>query len=126
MGPGSHCLGPCPPTVPAGLGTSLLQAAQLLLTTIELVANADGWREGVRCLAGRQPGLLRGQLQLPSIDVLLAPLPPEELDALEAPLPWPEPEGRHVGLVRLQLLQDRRCLSVGLIGKALMPLRWDR
>ena len=35
----------------------------------------------------RQPGLLRGQLQLPSIDVLLAPLPPEELDALEAPLP---------------------------------------
>jgi prevent-host-death family protein len=29
----------------------------------------------------RQPGLLRGQLQLPSIDVLLAPLPPEELDA---------------------------------------------
>jgi len=71
----------------------------------------------------RQPGLLRGQLQLPSIDVLLAPLPPEELDALEAPLPWPEPEGRHVGLVRLQLLQDRPCLSVGLIGKALMPLR---
>jgi len=43
----------------------------------------------------RQPGLqlLRrslaatGQLQLPPIDVLLAPLPPEELDALEAPLP---------------------------------------
>ena len=54
---------------------------------------------------------------------LLAPLPPEELDALEAPLPWPEPEGRHVGLLRLQLLQDRPCLSVGLIGKALMPLR---
>ncbi len=25
---------------------------------------------------------------------LLAPLPPEELDALEAPLPWPEPEDR--------------------------------
>ena len=42
----------------------------------------------------RQPGLLRGQLQLPPIDVLLAPLPPEELDALEAPLPWPEPEDR--------------------------------
>ncbi len=35
----------------------------------------------------RQPGLLRGQLQLPPIDVLLAPLPPEELDALEDPLP---------------------------------------
>ena len=35
----------------------------------------------------RQPGLLRGQLQQPPIDVLLAPLPPEELDALEAPLP---------------------------------------
>ncbi len=35
----------------------------------------------------RQPGLLRGQLQLPPIDVLLAPLPPEELDALDAPLP---------------------------------------
>ena len=60
----------------------------------------------------RQPGLLRGQLQLPSIDVLLAPLPPEELDALEAPLPWPEPEWPHVGLVRLQLLQDRPCLVV--------------
>jgi len=30
----------------------------------------------------RQPGLLRGQLQLPPIEVLLAPLPPEELDAL--------------------------------------------
>ena len=25
----------------------------MLLTTIELVANADGWREGVRCLADR-------------------------------------------------------------------------
>jgi hypothetical protein len=25
----------------------------VLLTTIELVANADGWREGVRCLADR-------------------------------------------------------------------------
>jgi antitoxin (DNA-binding transcriptional repressor) of toxin-antitoxin stability system len=35
----------------------------------------------------RQPGLLRGQLQLPPIEVLLAPLPPEELDALGAPLP---------------------------------------
>ena len=35
----------------------------------------------------RQPGLLRGELQLPAIDVLLAPLPPEELDALGAPLP---------------------------------------
>jgi prevent-host-death family protein len=35
----------------------------------------------------RQPGLLRGQLQLPSMDVLLAPLPPEELDAIDAPLP---------------------------------------
>jgi prevent-host-death family protein len=35
----------------------------------------------------RQPGLLRGQLQLPPIDVLLAPLPPEDLDALGAPLP---------------------------------------
>jgi prevent-host-death family protein len=35
----------------------------------------------------RQPGLLRGQLQLPPTDVLLAPLPPEELDPLDAPLP---------------------------------------
>lgn len=35
----------------------------------------------------RQPGLLRGQLQLPPTDVLLAPMPPEELDALDAPLP---------------------------------------
>ena len=53
MGPGSHCLGPCPPTVPAGWGTGLLREAPLLVTTIELVANADGWREGVRCLADR-------------------------------------------------------------------------
>jgi len=35
----------------------------------------------------RQPGLLRSQLQLPPIEVLLAPLPPEELDGLDAPLP---------------------------------------
>ena len=35
----------------------------------------------------RQPAVLRGQLQLPPIDVLLAPLPPVELDALGAPLP---------------------------------------
>ncbi|MCP9929814.1 type II toxin-antitoxin system prevent-host-death family antitoxin [Cyanobium sp. AMD-g] len=35
----------------------------------------------------RQPGVLRGRLQLPATDVLLAPLPPEELDALEAALP---------------------------------------
>jgi len=35
----------------------------------------------------RHPGLLRGHLQLPPIDVLLTPLPPEELEALEAPLP---------------------------------------
>jgi len=35
----------------------------------------------------RQPGLLRGQVQLPSIDVLLAPLPPEELEPLDNPLP---------------------------------------
>ncbi|KEF42135.1 MAG: prevent-host-death protein [Cyanobium sp. CACIAM 14] len=35
----------------------------------------------------RQPGVLRGQLQLPATDVLLAPLPPEELDAFDAPLP---------------------------------------
>jgi PIN domain nuclease of toxin-antitoxin system/antitoxin (DNA-binding transcriptional repressor) of toxin-antitoxin stability system len=34
----------------------------------------------------RQPGLLREQLQLPPIDVLLAPLPPEKLDALDAPV----------------------------------------
>jgi prevent-host-death family protein len=34
----------------------------------------------------RQPGLLRGQVQLPCIDVLLAPLPPEELDATSDPL----------------------------------------
>ena len=31
----------------------------------------------------RQPGVLRGQLQLPPIDVLLAPLPPGELDGLD-------------------------------------------
>ncbi|MFM7551055.1 MAG: type II toxin-antitoxin system Phd/YefM family antitoxin [Cyanobacteriota bacterium] len=35
----------------------------------------------------RQPGVLRGQLHLPSPDLLLAPLPPEELDGLDAPLP---------------------------------------
>jgi len=35
----------------------------------------------------RQPGVLRGTLQLPDTEALLAPLPPEELDALEAPLP---------------------------------------
>jgi len=36
----------------------------------------------------RQPGLLRGQLQLPAIEELLAPLPPEELDSLDASLPY--------------------------------------
>jgi prevent-host-death family protein len=35
----------------------------------------------------RQPGVLRGLLQLPSNEELLAPLPPEELDAVDAPLP---------------------------------------
>jgi prevent-host-death family protein len=35
----------------------------------------------------RQPGVLRGLLQLPSTEELLAPLPPEELDAFDAPLP---------------------------------------
>jgi len=35
----------------------------------------------------RQPGVLRGLLQLPSTKELLAPLPPEELDAVDAPLP---------------------------------------
>jgi prevent-host-death family protein len=35
----------------------------------------------------RQPGVLRGQLQLPATEALLAPLPPEDLDGLEAPLP---------------------------------------
>ncbi len=35
----------------------------------------------------RRPGVLRGQLQLPATEALLAPLPPEELDALDAPLP---------------------------------------
>jgi prevent-host-death family protein len=35
----------------------------------------------------RQPGVLRGQLQLPPIDELLAPLPPEDLDALASVLP---------------------------------------
>jgi prevent-host-death family protein len=35
----------------------------------------------------RQPGLLRGQLQLPPIAELLAPLPPEELEPLDNPLP---------------------------------------
>ena len=35
----------------------------------------------------RQPGLLRGQLQLPPIAELLAPLPPEELEPLNNPLP---------------------------------------
>jgi len=35
----------------------------------------------------RRPGVLRGTLQLPDAEALLAPLPPEELDALEAPLP---------------------------------------
>lgn len=32
----------------------------------------------------RQPGVLRGRLQLPPPDVLLAPLPEEELQALES------------------------------------------
>ena len=35
----------------------------------------------------RQPGVLRGRLALPATDVLLAPLPPEALDALDAALP---------------------------------------
>jgi len=35
----------------------------------------------------RQPGVLRGHLQLPATEELLAPLPSEELNALEAPLP---------------------------------------
>jgi hypothetical protein len=39
------------------------------------------------CYCFAEAWRLRGQLQLPPIDVLLAPLPPEELDALEAPLP---------------------------------------
>ena len=34
----------------------------------------------------RQPGLLRGQLQLPAIEVLLAPMPPKELADPGAPL----------------------------------------
>jgi hypothetical protein len=34
----------------------------------------------------REPGLLRRQLQLPSTDELVPPLPPEELNALDAPL----------------------------------------
>jgi hypothetical protein len=34
-----------------------------------------------------RPGILHGQLQLPAMDVLLAPLPPEDLDVLDAPLP---------------------------------------
>ena len=33
----------------------------------------------------RPPGVLRDQLQLHPIDVLLAPLPPEEIKALVAP-----------------------------------------
>jgi hypothetical protein len=48
---------------------------------------------------------------------------PCDRPAAGTPDGWPEPEGRHVALVRLQLLQDRPCLSIGLIGKALMPLR---
>jgi prevent-host-death family protein len=35
----------------------------------------------------RQPGVLRGQLQLPPIGELLAPLAPEDLDVLASPLP---------------------------------------
>jgi prevent-host-death family protein len=31
----------------------------------------------------RQPGLLKGRLMLPSLDELLAPLPLDELDAIE-------------------------------------------
>ncbi|MEA5414480.1 type II toxin-antitoxin system Phd/YefM family antitoxin [Synechococcus sp. BA-132 BA5] len=34
-----------------------------------------------------KPWVLRGRLQLPATDVLLAPLPPEELDGLDAALP---------------------------------------
>jgi prevent-host-death family protein len=35
----------------------------------------------------RQPGVLAGRLTLPPPDSLLEPLPPEELEALELPLP---------------------------------------
>lgn len=35
----------------------------------------------------RQPGVLRGQIRLPATQELLAPLPPEELDALDVLLP---------------------------------------
>jgi len=34
--------------------------------------------------ARRQPGVLRGRLQLPPPEVLMAPLPEEELQAIEA------------------------------------------
>ena len=35
----------------------------------------------------REPGVLRGQRQLPSTDELVSPLRPEELNAFDAPLP---------------------------------------
>jgi prevent-host-death family protein len=35
----------------------------------------------------RQPGVLAGRITLPPPEVLLEPLPAEELDALELPLP---------------------------------------
>jgi hypothetical protein len=44
--------------------------------------------ETILPVEGRQPGVLRGRLRLPAPEVLLAPLPEEELLASEnSPLP---------------------------------------
>jgi prevent-host-death family protein len=58
--------------------------------TILLAKDGKPWARLVPLAADqprRQPGVLRGQLQLPPTEELLAPLPPEELEALDAPLP---------------------------------------
>ena len=54
--------------------------------TIVVAEDGKPWARLVPLEQGelrRQPGLLRGRLMLPAPDELLAPLPLEELDAIE-------------------------------------------
>jgi prevent-host-death family protein len=58
--------------------------------TILLAKHGKPWARLILLEAAqprRRPGVLRGLLQLPATEELLAPLPPEELDAVDAPLP---------------------------------------
>jgi prevent-host-death family protein len=55
--------------------------------TILVAKDGKPWARLVPLQPRRQPGVLRGLLQLPSTEELLAPLPPEELDAVDAPSP---------------------------------------